>query len=233
VAASTGTGPTQRTAARSSPAATWSTSDHDSVRGLYTRGYHGQVLAPFQFSGIGRYEVIRNVLPISAPRRLEDLVERRQYERSPLGPPGVVVDGALGQAALDATAGRLATQRQPGPNQALNDAALAMGALAAYGVLDHDVAWDALRGARASMGCFTRTASASASRRPTPAGTRDSHKRRDNDDEPGPTNRSQTRRNAPTRGVRRANVHGRRSRPRRTSPRSRSAGCRSRTFPTA
>ena len=57
----------------------------------------------------------------------------------------MVVDGPFGQAVLAATANRLATQRQPGRNQALNDAALALGGLAAYGVLDHDAAWFELR----------------------------------------------------------------------------------------
>ncbi len=66
--------------------------------GLDTRGYHGQVLAPYQLLGIGTYEVIRNVWPIPAPRWLEDLVERRQPEYPAGRPPGVVVDGPLGQA---------------------------------------------------------------------------------------------------------------------------------------
>jgi Bifunctional DNA primase/polymerase, N-terminal len=116
--------------------------------GLDTRGYHGQVLAPYQFSGMGKYAVIRNIWPIPAPRWLEDMVERKHYERSLSAlPPGLVINGALGQAALDATAARLAMQCRPGRNQALNDAALALGGLAAYGVLDHDVAWFALRDA--------------------------------------------------------------------------------------
>jgi hypothetical protein len=121
--------------------------------GLDTRGYHGQVLAPHQLSGVGAYEVIRNIRPVPAPRWLEDLVERRQPAHlAGRTPPGLVVDGPLGQAVLAATATRLATQRQPGRNQALNDAALALGALAAYGVLDHDVAWFALREACAVNG---------------------------------------------------------------------------------
>jgi hypothetical protein len=112
--------------------------------GLDTRGYHGQVLAPHQLG----YEVIRNVMPVPAPRWLEDLAERRQPTHPLAGPaPGVVVDGAVGRAVLAATTDKLAVQRSPGRNQALNDAALALGGLAAYGVLDHDGAWFALRDA--------------------------------------------------------------------------------------
>jgi hypothetical protein len=116
--------------------------------GLDTRGYHGQVLAPHQLG----YDVIRNLRPIPAPRWLEDLAERRQPAHSMGAAPGLVVDAAVGQAVLAATTDKLAAQHRPGRNQALNDAALALGALAAYGVLDHDAAWFALRDACALNG---------------------------------------------------------------------------------
>jgi hypothetical protein len=117
--------------------------------GLDTRGRGGQVLAPYQLG----YEVIRDVRPVPAPRWLEDLAERRMKSGlQAAGRPAPVGDGSWGQAAVESTAARLAAQRQPGRNQALNDAALALGQLAAYGVLDHDSAWCALRDACAANG---------------------------------------------------------------------------------
>jgi Bifunctional DNA primase/polymerase, N-terminal len=119
--------------------------------GLDTRGHHGYVMAPHQ-NQLG-YDVIRNVWPTPAPRWLENLAERRAYEPTAAAwTPPEAVNGAWGQAALEATAAKLAVQPSPGRNQALFDAALALGALAAYGVLAREDTWLALRAACAANG---------------------------------------------------------------------------------
>ena len=116
--------------------------------GLDSRGWHGLVVAPMVRTGFGVYEVLDSSVPVTAPRWLEDLVEKR---KRPATPPHVESDvDAL--VVAETVAASLAGASAGGRNHALNVAAFKLGTLGALGVLDEATAWAELLGACAANG---------------------------------------------------------------------------------
>jgi bifunctional DNA primase/polymerase-like protein len=145
--------------------------------GLDTRGYHGQVVAPYSAG----YEVSRNAWPIPAPRWLEDLAERKPYQSNgtAIGAPAVL-------------AGDRPRSKRPPPNSPRN----ASPAEIRRSTMPRSRSADWPRTACSTAtrhgghcgtrvpptGCSTKTASASAKRVSTPAFPLDGRKRWELDD---------------------------------------------------